>query len=58
MLWKIAHKTLTCFFQRRDDSSETVPSTNLAELVDSRPPTLVGEQTSQESAANQQNAKI
>ena len=59
MLWKTAQKTLTCFFQRRDDSSETVPSTNLAELVDSRPPTLVGEQTSQESAStDKQNAKI
>ena len=36
-----------------------VPSTNLAEMVDSRPPTLVGEQTSQESAStDKQNAKI
>ena len=55
--WKTTQKTQTRFLCSRDDSAEPVPSTS-SKLVNNRPPTQEGTQTSQESASTSEKAKI
>ena len=55
--WKTTQKIQTRFLCSRDDSAEPVPSTS-SKLVNNRPPTQEGTQTSQESASTSERPRF